>query len=357
MNVSNRLIFAILAMMLMVSLASCGTNTINQDKPSETVSSSQGTEEAIKPTVKETEAPVETTGEYDDLPTDENADRLNWIVNGTYGPVNMFLDFDGSVFWIYDNEKNERYTKMMQDYMENHTESEVAEYAISLGIDPSIYLGDSSGGSEAPAIANMTAFDEAQEWYYDLKVKLDESYANRTYRDQTTYRYDSWSNTVISEDQRIYNAMKPVEVEFNEYFMLEPGWYYTYYTDENGDMWQFWYGIQEPDDGKYVAIYSAAEDKHPEVHQGDYMFATVGITRPEFDWIKKYNVSDIAAIVDLAEETVSLTTCFSTNDGYYDVRYVDYDVHDGLIYYGPEVDFDNLGEIGRNIYTNSGQNN
>ena len=144
----------------------------------------------------------------------------------------MFLDFDGSVFWIYDNEKNERYTKMMQDYMENHTESEVAEYAISLGIDPSIILVIAPVDLKRRLLQTWTAFDEAQEWYYDLKVKLERSYAHRTYRDQTTYRYDSWSNTVISEDQRIYNAMKPVEVEFNEYFMLEPGWYYTYYTDE-----------------------------------------------------------------------------------------------------------------------------
>lgn len=351
MKTRKRILSAILAMILVV-LASCGTN---ENEPSESANNTQNEVIVTDPVIEDedVETPSEETG-YENLETNETEDRLGWVVSGDYGAVNMFLDIDGSVYWIYDTEKNPRYTAMMQDYIKNHTNEEIMEYAVSLGIDPSIYLNtDESSGSEAPAIVGKSAFDAAGEWYYDVIAQLDASYANRTYRETRTYRYDSWSNAIISEDQRIYNPMKPVEVEFNEYFMLEPGWYYTYYTDENGDMWQFWYGIQEPDDGKYVAIYSAAEDKHPEVHQGDYMFATVGITRPEFDWIKKYNVSDIAAIVDLAEETVSLTTCFSTNDGYYDVRYVDYDVHDGLIYYGPEVDFDNLGEIGRALYANS----
>lgn len=349
MKTMKQILSMILAMILVVALASCGTD---KNEPSESADNTQNEVVTTDPSIEETENPSEETTGYENLETNETEDRLGWVVSGDYGAVNMFLDIDGSVYWIYDTEKNPRYTAMMQDYIKNHTNEEIMEYAVSLGIDPSIYLNtDESNGSEAPAIVGKSAFDAAGEWYYDVIEQLEVSYANRTYRDQTAYRYDSWSNTVIAEDQRIYNPMKPVEVEFNDYFMLEPGWYYTYYTDDNGSIWQFWYGIQEPDDGKYEAIYSAAEDKHPEVHQGSCQYATVGITEPEFDWIHSYNVQD-AVIVNLSEQTVSLATYFSNGDGSYNGQYVHYGV-DELIYYGPTLNYDDIGEIGRALYANS----
>ena len=351
MKTRKRILSAILAMLLVVVLASCRTN---ENEPSEPTNNTQNEVIATDPVIEDedVETPSEETTGYENLETNETEDRLGWVVSGDYGAVNMFLDIDGSVYWIYDTEKNPRYTAMMQDYIKNHTNEEIMEYAVSLGIDPSIYFNtDESSGSEAPAIVGKSAFDAAGDWYYDVIEQLDASYANRTYRDQTTYRYDSWSNAIISEDQRIYNPMKPVEVEFNDFFMLEPGWYYTYYTDDNGSIWQFWYGIQEPDDGKYEAIYSAAEDKHPEVHQGRCQYATVGITEPEFDWIHSYNVQD-TVIVNLSEQTVGLATYFSNGDGSYDGQYVHYGV-DELIYYGPTLNYDDIGEIGRALYANS----
>ena len=255
MKTGKRILSAFLAMMLVIVMASCGTDKDEPSSPDESINISQGEEVVTTdPITEETEEPSEEVTGYEDLETNETEDRLGWVVSGDYGAVNMFLDIDGSVYWIYDTEKNPRYTAMMQDYIKNHTNEEIMEYAVSLGIDPSIYLNtDESSGSEAPAIVGKSAFD-------------------------------------------------------------------------------------------------AAEDKHPEVHQGRCQYATVGITEPEFDWIHSYNVQD-TVIVNLSEQTVGLATYFSNGDGSYDGQYVHYGV-DELIYYGPTLNYDDVGEIGRALYAN-----
>lgn len=315
-EILRRFAAVILAFGCFISLASCGGNKVAEnvvktepigttqaqaaEETSADEESSTGFSKALK------DLGVTEGGDPYALPDNASQDRVGWVVNAGYGMVyNMYIDEDGIVHWCFDDEVNPRMTQQIQNFIVENGYSAAAlyDYAVSEGISADMYMDtlvamDPNNGAsdieESEALNAQQHLQDIETWYNNLFAMLDESYANRDSHDQVVFR-EQWDGSIVAEQQTTYDTMGIVYVEPCEYYTLDTDhWYWTQYTNEQGDEFIYWVYLMPDADGYLHAFYNTINGR-PMVSWDRQICCAVRLDSPTNDWMGMDYADDLDA--------------------------------------------------------------
>lgn len=316
----KKVITFLLAIAMIVGLASCGGN--------KTTDSVEETTETLHETLTANTKEEVKNADYSYLTDNSTQERIDWVINEGHGRVyNKLLDNDGTVRWIYDNMENPRLTQQVSDFISTGaTLDELSEFVLELGISPNPYVANLESGGTPDAGINPDAPDadgpsdpyseiNKVSWYDDVVSRVNESYNNRESNDQIIFSQDPLTGNIIADNRTVYYDMEPVPVTFNEEYMLAPGWYW--YLDEvTGPYRQLkWFQIGPQDE--YYATRENMFARGISIALTELAYTTFSLDHPTADTIlldeSREGYTYLGAYAQIEDSTIAIW-CFDIYD-------------------------------------------